>query len=873
MHGLQQKPGNHLDRKSRQITADRVGTALSAKTTFRIITAAMVALLISVKPITADDLAWHDHQFMQSLSVTQLDSLARIHATRQRDQATSPDLKARWQQKLAELARNEMWFADSQDRSEILQHNLKSSLAIEGIQDPLLKFRLRTETGQMIQAESEAALVNAEAGSLYGKQPFNTPSTATKRIQQLESELQRLDASGTAISGRDSPFNSQQKVVARDELRVLIASIKCQNFHWLAATNPTNIAQQLNSLNANLESMLRSTRSDKSKSRLQTLLTELAARYSSEADYRLRMTPLVKEQTDIRAETIAEIRIRYHLRQREIDSAARYLGVTSSSTRLEKQKWLWLACEICIGQIEQAIRLDDAAMISSAKARLKNLQSAIPESEIGTYIDAARRCLQKSQRILDLGPELSTLITQVDNSRQVGDNEKALQQINLALRQLAGDQRHTAKPELLLIATQLNIDLKRWSDAITTSRSAVAEFQQHGMPDKAAAADLLKCFSMAQVIGDRPEGKSEYLTALENHGRTFGESPTSAIAVKWMLQLTLTSSPEVAVRTALQRLKQSKDATERTSLLSTVDELLWQGLTSSETKFDQQLKTWHSELQQVATNEWNSKLEAGQHTSIAMQLIVDQPTVSQINSWHQKLIKQATQQTGIEQDLQYQILNLVLNAKQSVVVDNLKQQRLQALQRPSADLWRTLNYLHRILDASGRLNQIQSGDIFLARTIDQLAIRLLNSSDNPAAVALKLLPTISKTASMTGDQDAIQQVMEAVSPDNISPDELQNLVPSLSQLSIKADNQQSTMTEALKTVLIDFWRRLMASQPAGSDLWLEGLIQVGTLESKAENTKDLIRQFQMANVLYPEWGNPQRKIRATNILKRLQASP
>lgn len=825
--------------------------------------------------LSADDLAWHDHRFLQMLSRRNLESLARIHATQQRDQATDPDIKARWQHALAELAREEMWFVDGPDRSEILQHNLKASLAIKEITDPLLRFRLRMETGRMVLAESEAALVTAEAGTLYGKQSPSSQVFTAQRLQQLASEIRRLETSNREITGRSSSLNSQQKTRARDELRILIASLKCQKLHWLVGSESINPAQPLNSLNAELEDMVRATRSETSRTQLRLLLADLAARYLSEADYRLKMTPLLSEDADLRPSALVEVRVRYRLRQREIDLAQKDLALTSTLSRLEKQKRLWLVAEVCVGQVEQAVRLNRTAMISAAGNRLNDLMAALPQSDTGTYADAARHCLQKSERILELGPELAALIEQVDISRQLGENEKALQQVSVALKRLPTSQSHSARPALLLIATKLNIDQQLWADAIITGGSAAIEFQQHSLPQKAAAADLLKCFAMAQVIKERPNGRSDYLAALQAHGRKFPRSPTSAIAVKWMLQLTAAASPESAIRVALDRLKQIEASPERTELRATVNQIFWQLLTSLETSSDQQIKTWHDELHQEASvsDQVNSIPTASIYTTIAVQLVLNQATVPQMSSWQQVLANQSAQKPGMQQNLQYQLLNFVLNAKQSVVAETLQQQRQQILQRPSGDQEQAFSYLARVLEVSRKLNRIQPGDIVLARTIDQLALNLLKSTRQPAVVGLKLMPIVSTTASITGDQDAMQRVMTAVSPDRISPEDLLELVPNLSRLSAQAGSQQTTITPALKTVLIDFWQRLVTSQPAGSDLWLEGLIQVGTLSSDTKDIKELKRQFRMANVLYPEWGGAERRVRATAILKRLQNTP
>lgn len=869
------KSAQPINNKSRQVSGKPLASSASILTSLNaagkqaILLAA--AMLLFHQNAAGDDLAWHDHRFMQMLSNAQLNDLARIHATRHRDQSANADVKARWQQKLSELARDEIWFADGQDRSEILQHNLKSSLAIEGIQDPLLKFRLRTETSRMLQAESEAALVIAEATTLYGNQRPSKFQAATKRLQQLKAEIQRLQSTEREINGRGGPFNSQQKLKAREELRILIASLKVQKLHWLAAADASDFNQTLNSVITELESMIRSTRTERPRGQLQVLLADLAARYSTAADYELNMTPLLKEGANGRSSVIAEIQIRYRLRQRETVSAEKYLAVSSTLSRREKQKQLWLACEICVGQIEQSIRLNDAAMTASAKDRLDRLNDAMTDS--GTYIDAAKRCLQKAERVLELGPELAALVEQVDRSKQNGNNEQALQQIKVALNSLSDDDVHAARPALLLIATELNIALNLWQDAIATGGSAATDFQQRGLLDKAAAADLLKCFAMAQVIPQNPEGRAEYLAALQSHTQTFTASSTSAIAVKWMLRLTSVSSPETAVQVALQRLQQTVSASERDELVTTVYEIYWQTLTSGKYEAVGQITQSQSEFFRIAAEEIKTRLQSGDVTSIAVQLINNPVSVSQISSWQQNLAKRAVRQPSVQQTFRYQLLNFVLNAKQSTVADILNQQRQQLLQQSEAELQQAFHYLARLLEKSEQQKQIQPGDIFLARTIDQLAIALLNSAARPAVVALKLLSTTAITAGMTGDDAAMQRIMAAISPDQIPAEDLKKLVPSLGQLSVRTAGQNSSMTSALRSELINFWRRLITSQPTGSDLWLEALVQLGTLSSQPEDEKELKRQFQMANVLYPEWGNEARKAQATAILERLQAVP
>lgn len=845
----------------------------SARGIFRLtlVLAALTALLLE-SPIafTADELTWHDHRFMEMLSRTELDHLARIHATRQRDQSNNADVKASWQQLLATLARTEMWFADEEDRSEILQHNLKGSLSIDGITDPLLRFHLSIETGRMILAESEATLVTAEAASLYGNQPDFAAAILDQRLEQLAAEIKNLETMSRQFSGQARLLSSQQKVRARDDIRSLTASLKCQQIYWQTMANPANLIQSLKVLNAELENMIRATRSVKSKTQLQVLQADLAARYSSPDDYRLMLTPLLSEGADVRPSTLAAIRIRYRLRQQEVGKAEDDLTINSPLTHLEKQKLLWLASEICVGQTDQAWRLDDASMLSAARNRLNELTSVITKSESGTYIRAARQCLQKAERIWELGPELAEIIEQVDRSRHQGNNEKALQQVMIALQRLPANESHTAKAALLLIATELNIDRQHWADAIETGRSASIEFQQHGLSEKAAAADLLRCFAMAQVISSKPNGRANYVAALQEHIQTFPKSPTSPIAVKWVLQLISVSAPDVAIQVITKRLKATEDATERSQLLSQANAIFWQLLTSSERVTIQQIETWRRGIQDAATKEVASQIKNGNQTLIAIQLVSAHATIQQITSWQQILTNLTAKQPAAQQDFQYQLLHFALNAKLSAADTALKQQRQQILTGSTGEQQRSLYFLTRVLEQSRSRKTIQLGDAFLARTIDQLAINLLTSQKPKGAVALKLLPIVSNTASITGDQDTIQQVMAALSLEQMNAEELQQLVTNLSLLTQRTGSKPASITLELKSMLVAFWTQFMTSQPAGSDLWLEGLVQLGTLSASTNEIGQLKRQFEMANVLYPEWGNAGRKIRATAILNRLQ---
>ena len=847
--------------------------ATAAASLWLILMSALATCLLSLgapSASVADELTWHDHRFMEMLSRTQLGNLARIHGTRRRDQANDADLKARWQQILAALARTEMWFADEEDRSEILQHNLKASLSINGIADPLLRFQLSIEASRMIQVESEAALVTAEAAHLYGKQPVSFVSNVQKRLDQLASEIQNLETMIRQFNGQARLLTSQQKTKARDEIRNLIASLKCQQVHWLAIAKPSNVIQALNLVNAELENMIRSTRSITAKTQLQVMQADLAARYSSPDDFRLMLTPLLVEGAPVRSSKLAAIQIRYWLRQREIGTAEKYLTISTPLTRLEKQTLLWLATEIGVGQAEQASRLDDAKMISSAQTRLNQLTSAITTSESGTYIRAARRCLQNAERILELGSELAKLIEQIDRSRQQGDNETALQQTMMAVQRLPANKSHAAKPALLLIATQLNIDQQHWTDAIETGRLAAIEFQHHSLPKKAAAADLLKCFAMAQISHTGPNARANYLAALKDHSQTFTAAPTAAVAVKWALQLTSESAPDIAMKVITDRLQKTEDQAERDQLLVQANTIFWQRLTSNIITPSQQVGTWRRSIQDAASKEYALQMTNGNQTLIAIQLVASPATVQQITSWQQTLIQLAIKRPAVQQQLQYRLLLFTLNAKLSTAAATLKQQRQKILMSTADEQQQSLYFLKRVLNQSQSLNTIQLGDAFLARTIDQLAINLLTSQNPNSVAALELLPIVSNTASITGDQEVIQQVMAALSPDQIKAKELQQLVKSLSLLTEQTGSKPTSLNPELKSMLVAFWKQLITSQPAGSDFWLEGLIQVGTLSTSTNEMRQLKRQFEMADVLYPEWGNSERKLRATAILNRLQ---
>lgn len=815
----------------------------------------------------ADDLPWHEQRYIEMLSQKNLDSLAKSHAIKRRDLATDDNEKAHWQLTLAKLSRNQVWFVDSQSRSQMLEQLLKESIPFSEITKPSLRFRLQMESSRIVLIDSTIALITAEASRLYSGSPHAEVKFVEARLSQLSQEIDRLELSFRQVSSRNSVFQNVQKYEIRSGLRLLIAQLKCQHFHWHAISNSSADTKLLNALNTELDDMLRATRSEATETQLQLLLADLASRYSAPSDYRLRRLTLLSKQSNLRPTEIAEIQIRFLLRQQQIEEAEKLLANPTSLTRLEKERLLWLAAEIAVGRAEQAMRLNDRQLISSAAQRLQTLRTEASHSKGGVLVDATRTCLKDAKRILDLGPQLARTLKSVDLHRQQERPDQALQLVNLALKRLPASHMETQVAALLLTAAELHIALNEWSQAKVRAAAAVEGFTQLKMIDQAAAAHLLKCFAQSRLISNQPDGRSQYLTALQEHCDVYPDSETAAIATAWLFKLTSNSNPDIAITAAIDRLRRSTDPAEQDRLHENIAEELWLILTSDNFQFEARLHAWRDSLVDRALDQ-TIELEdfsGRSQVEIAMALVNGNATTTRLNEWRHRLTWQERNHEGIQTELRFQLLSFTIDSKLSIEAHSIEASRKQLLDRSEDDLKQALWFLARVTNSTSEPGQVQPGDVVLVRTIDQIVLRLIKLSPHPAKIAMECLPIISRTASVTGDQLAMESIMEVVSPEKLTIDGLTDLAPTLAQLA-----EQPAITPQLKHVLTEFWRRVVKSQTAGSELWLEGLVQIGTLTAATSKNDSLLKQFQTANILYPEWGSPKRRAAAAKIMKQLQ---
>ena len=171
------------------------------------------------------------------------------------------------------------------------------------------------------------------------------------------------------------------------------------------------------------------------------------------------------------------------------------------------------------------------------------------------------------------------------------------------------------------------------------------------------------------------------------------------------------------------------------------------------------------------------------------------------------------------------------------------------------------------------------GDVLLSRSFLRLASGLLSHGINSGkaknggdesivtiADVLTFLPSVAVAASVTGDNELLNQLLSYVLSERLSDHQIELLANAIGNLDSTSVSPQDA------TVARTVWTQVLARSKQGSNPWLEASLQLARLNAAEMKQDEAKRILNVVEVLYPDWGSSERKHEASN-LRKLLADP
>ncbi|MEZ6132077.1 MAG: hypothetical protein R3C59_25740 [Planctomycetaceae bacterium] len=836
-----------------------------------------------------------DERFLRQLTERRFFGMAEQHCRHQQQLATDAAGRAIWQLRLCQTYRQHAWFEESTNRSGLLNQSMEllAEFLTDTVPPPEVEFLLRLEQAATLAHSLRMNLIVSEAGHLFGDRR-DRPETALNTDSQavLERAIEVTDALQKQLESIRRDLDPVDVREIRDACRVMMAELLCLKVRLAVAGSFTPASRNAltDSAEAAVQTALRTVTDDLGKHKCQWLLAELALVTGTSDQFRLRLRA-IRETTAVHDLEVAEfLEIRHLLRQQEATAALTLATETKGQTALQIQQLDWLTLEAMAGVRELLGELDEPQQLAAADADFQRQVIRTQQTAVGVFLEAARRTQQRASLVGEVGAEVADLIEQVDDKRRRGETSTAQSLIDLALNRLTASGSKRAIAALSLRSGEILVEQQNWNEAANRLTRASTLFDDLNMTSQLAVADLLNIFVLAQRWSsatnnsdhaDNAVTKADYVSALQNHLKRFPDQPTAERARDWLLRVVQADDPASAARLLLDAAQRESNPAARIATLEQVGQLLTALPESRKNAAEEQIR----EFQRVVQSLTDSSAVDAQDLSVLQVLDLDleiSRTAVESNRWSalDERLQELSQAfasidaTGDSSSAEWAkhrlaILEALTAARLAADSKRLTTLKNRLLQLPLDRQQMALNFLsERYSDSTDSF-----GNIWLATTCESLAQRQLDSflnsaSATPEAVvlSLSLFPAIVKAANVSGRFELQRQVLERLLNSELTPEQLDQVAGVIAEGS----GQDGVVGEIRqREVLKQFWTQILERHDQGSDLWLEATLQLSELAFSTGDTKEARRRLLPVEALYPDWGQPARQQRATDLKGRL----
>ena len=836
-----------------------------------------VLLIGTVNRCAADAMADRaDQVFLQQLTERGFFQLAEQHCRAMISAAATSQQRAGWHLRLSDTNQKRAWAVPGAGRISILNQTVDdlTDYLNTNAPPPESNLQIRLRIARAMSQSVRMALVISEAGHTFrrvGKANNVSPlpeakhhkATLERGTAMLDGLLKHLEQTRKEIDPDEARVIREQGRLALGEIHVLQWRL---NQHAHEASALQEQATQL------LTQCQRSSKDSQLKHRASWLLAELSLYAGDSEDFQIQIRSLYNTYTPTPFGLPEFLSIRDFLFRQEATAALKLAKSTTPRTSLQREQLEWLKLEAILGLRDLADQLADEELAERVTQEFSTQRIRSSKLCRGLFRDACENTIRRFELVNEVGSDVADMIERIEYERSQQQNDTALRLIDLSLARLSPVGTERSRGALELRAGEILLDLKHWSRAIDRLQRASELLAVADMKREEAAADLLRIFAMAQLIGmpgkDYEIDNEAYIAALENHLSKYSEEATSARAREWLQKIVAADDPGRAAALILERISTQQNAAEKAKLFQQAGSLL----RNAPTENKELSETRKEFLRQLEDNiKTQNTFDAADRALLRLiRLYFEILKHGNDNDWKEHETSLAEIRRGLvnsshaaSADIQIQIniLNIVIQARVRTDANTL-----DSLKRPLMNL----NQVDRqaaisFLDTQISSNQLHHGDDKLADVIvDLIEVDLERHADemNASTIAQKI-SAASRAASRCQRTDALDRLLQLVSNVEFTDKQLAQVVEAMSRLEIS--NDEGTGTSVQQT----FWRSLISSRPQGSEIWLEASLQSAKLLAASGHQQQAKKQLGVITTIYPDWGNEARKQRADNLIRSL----
>lgn len=817
-------------------------------------------------------------QFLQQLTERRLFAVARQHTRRLQQQAATSDTAVFWQLQQAAVYRQQAWYLDQPSRSELLRQSIEelSETLRERVPSVERNLQIRLEIAHTLIHSVLMAVPPAEGGHLFGqRQPVMVPTARDAHVAALRRAEQMAAAALTHLEQSRADMDADRALRLRDRGRVLHARVS--SLTWRISDDETirpDLAERAQQQWAEIQ---RTARADRQKTEAALQLAELAMFDDRRSGFDTRMKSAGTDGIKGPFGQPAFFEIRRHLRETNAEAALRTAKAADVVTDLQQQHLQWLILESLLGLTDAALQLSDHQLHRQVAQQFETQRTVVERICEGVFAEAARRTTDRFELLTQVGPEVADLMEQIDALETAGKRTAALQQIDVALQRLAPIDTETARGALNFKAGQLLLRQNSFADAQQRMTLAVKQFSTADLTEQAAAADLLRIFSLARQLdsGAKTVGLASYQEALETHLRLYGQQATADQAAAWLQKLLSRTNPLAAAQLALQRY-------ERTPAPGSLTHLTRCGRLLVRLRFapsgpapaekeppsehrslqEQFLQHWTTQLDQLT--ELPQKLAGAAVCGLLLQLTAETSVppwqeyrvlLQQLQPWAEELQKDSTD------ELAWTVSRLIVNARSDGGSAGNSDSVAALLQMQPPEQLLALTALGEQLQGT-----IRRGNSTLTAVAERLLSRYLEQDAANRSQPATLIPVTCRIA-VFADRPALLQLVLAGFAKSATPQALQEVLQAL-----HAQTELVAQRASVVRVTLQFLQQVLSDLPQGSASWLEASLHRSALLHAIGRHAEAARQLQLVQTLYPDWGDVQRQQTAQQLLRDSRAA-
>lgn len=862
-------------------------------------------VVLAISTVDADRSDRLEQQYLDQLTSRQLFGMAEQHCSAQIALHTDKEDQARWTLRLCQTYRQHAWFANGANRDALLHQ------AIEQITTFLQRETIVPETELSMRLHqiralaqtarirlllynaghlSETGMVTAEPGNDRLREgnirktggtrqegrvspdgmPPEIPEVvrgielATALLKQLETIRRELDATRV----RD----------LRQDARLVIAEL--QSLQMQQANDvPDDQRRQTENL---LESVARSAGSSHQRIQARWLHAELTLYSADPKSFELKVAGVAEPVETVGPRSAVSLRIRNLLRTGKPSDALQLCIAARPLNALQQQELAWLKLEAMLGLFQIAEELDDRQLLLTTAADFEQLTRESRRLTRGVFFDACERVVARFALIREVGSEVAELVQTVDALRRDNQIPEALTTLKLALQRLPARTPVRSKAALLLRNGELLIQTQQWAAAHDRLEESVRLFSDADMHAEAAAADLLQVFCIGQLWNlqpERPEAKQRYRTALVDHVQTYSTESTARRAREWLLQMVAAEDALHAAEMAFELIDENAVPQEVLHRAEQMGELLRsaESVQSTDAKSDRDSLTKKFRELQRSLREESEVLSDSQRASLELldlELQLQHAGKGSVN-WPvirarlesicrdlQQAVAEDAISEGSQKLLRCSVLEFLAVARTESDTDRLQSLQRSLLNQNGPGAWETARILHRFYHGAAAS---APGDFWLAKTVQKLMHRVLRDNDEAPVTFEQLLQQLrisERAAEFTGDLDLRESLLNAVMATRPDASQLQQIAAVLTSSDVPGSTD--------RRVVRRFWQRVFGQHVQGSEPWLEATFNLAHLAAADGDLAEAEKRLGLVKALYPDWGTPDRRERATELADRLK---